>query len=643
MIGVFPDPYPDEIFYSICARLCERAGYSKHRIAMRDIFGSEAVIASVVLPSHLDDLVSRLPPGSAYTSDYLIAEHTLLPLYSPFLPPERLSCLRQDMCGRNGPSLHMRSGIMASRVPLPEWLRFCPQCVVEDKKQYGECYWHRVHQAPGVVICPLHEMYLCDSYIRTRNKKTRHKFVSAESALQGAVQYQPTSRDEYRHILLAISRDIYWLLCQPYLSGDPKLLHSRYRKLLAENDLATYRGRVEVSMLLSKFENSYPPRLLKLLNCEIEEHIKENWLLRLVRAPHGSQHPLHNLLLIHFLRHSAESFFGLLMNNKPFGDGPWPCLNLACDHYRQPQIEDCYIVHSQYTRGRPIGTFGCSCGFTYSRTGPDTSTNDQFRLDRIKSFGHVWETKLRTLWSDKAESLRNIALHLGVEPHTAKRHAIRMGLSFPRTGAKSVLPEVACGPQPPPVQASKAPTTEARRTAWLATMQAYPGAGIKELRDKEPKVYKWLYKNDNAWLKEHRPPRTSQIQPQLRRVDWEKRDLQLAAEVSSAALHIKNLPGRPVRLTISTLGREIGKLALIQQHLHKLPRTADTLRELVETREAFAVRRLWWATEDYQQRHIYPQKWQLVRRAGVTRLADRPRVKEAIDAILLGLPRSAKN
>src|SRR5258708_14216506 len=174
MIGVFPDPYPDEILYSICARLCEHAGYSKHRIAMRDIFGCEAMIASVVLPSRLDDLVAPLPPGSAYTADYLIAEHSLLPFYSPFLPPERLSRLRQDMGGRKGPAIHMRSGIMASNVPLSNWLRFCPQCVVEDRDCHGERYLHRVHQVSGVEICPFHEVYLQDSNVRARNQKSRH-------------------------------------------------------------------------------------------------------------------------------------------------------------------------------------------------------------------------------------------------------------------------------------------------------------------------------------------------------------------------------------------------------------------------------------------------------------------------------------
>jgi Tn7-like transposition protein D/TniQ len=633
MIGIFPDPYPDEIFYSICARLCEHAGYSKHRIAMRDIFGCEAVIASVVLPSRLDDLEARLPPGSAYTADYLIAEHSLLPFYSPFLPPERLSRLRQDMRGRKGPAIHMRSGIMASNVPLSNWLRFCPRCVVEDRDCHGECYWHRVHQVSGVEICPFHEVYLQDSNVRARNQKTRHEFVSAERSVREIERQQPGSRSPYHQTLLDIARDAYWLLWQRNLSQDLTLLQHRYRRLLSEIDLATYRGRVDISMFLQKFRNCYPPQLLQILHCELEEHIQESWLLRLVRTPHSAQHPLHHLLLIRFLGYTVEDFFSFPSENKPFGVGPWPCLNPTCEHYRQPCIRECRIVHSQNVRGKPIGTFVCICGFMYSRTGPDTIGNNQFQRNKIKAFGSLWETRLQVLWEDASVSLRAIAHQLGVDPLTVKRQATRIGLPFPRSVRRCFPLKIPEKPSLSLAQISERAALETNRTTWLATIQEHPGAGVKMLRSMEPGSYTWLYRNDKMWLLEHTPlcekPKT-----QPHRVDWEKRDLQLAEDVEVAALLIKNLPGRPVHITISTIGRETGRLALLQQHLDKLPRTAGVLKEFVETREEFAVRRLWWAVTVLSLEHIYPERWLLIRKAGVARLIDQPEVKDAIDAAL---------
>jgi len=630
MIGVFPDPYPEEIFYSVCARLCERYGYSKHRIAMRDLFGREWVIASITLPSHLDDLIARLPPGSAYTSDYLIAEHTLLPFYSPFLPPERLSRLRQDMRGCNGPAIHMRSGIMASSVPLPEWLRFCPRCVVEDRVRYGECYWHRVHQISGVEICPFHEVYLQDSDVRARTKKTRQGFVSAEHAMR-KTEEQSDSRSPYHQTLLDIARDAHWLLCQHNLSQDFTLLHHRYRKLLTEIDLATYRGRVDISMFLQKFRNCYPPQLLQILHCELEEHVQESWLLRLVRAPHGAQHPLHHLLLMHFLGQTAESFFGSPGGDQPFGIGPWPCLNPVCSHYHLPSIEECQVVYSPHVRGKPIGTFACACGFVYSRTGPDTKQDDQFKRSKIKAFGSLWETRLQILWEDETVSLRAMACQLGVDPLTAKHQALQIGLPFPRPVNICSPPKVRQKISPPSLQSSEGASLEAYRATWLATTQANPGEGIKILRSKAPGVYTWLYRNDKEWLQAHLPSRNK---PKARpsRVDWEERDLQLAEEVKVAALLLKNLPGPPIRITISAIGREVGQLALIQKHLDKLPLTANNLLEHLEAREDFAVRRVHWAAENYRRKDIYPRRWQLLKHAGVERVAEIPQVKEAIDA-----------
>lgn len=164
-------------------------------------------------------------------------------------------------------------------------------------------------------------------------------------------------------------------------------------------------------------------------------------------------------------------------------------------------------------------------------------------------------------------------------------------------------------------------------------MQANPTDGIKILRSKQPGVYTWLYRNDKAWLQAHRP---SNKRPKLQsgRVDWEKRDLQLAEEVKIAALLLKNLPGRPVQITTSAIGRETGQLALLQQHLDKLPRTAQALKESVESRERFAVRRVWWVTTILSREHIYPERWLLIRKAGVARLIDQPEVKGTIDAAL---------
>lgn len=61
MIGCFPDPYPDELLYSVCARFHERVQYPNKKSTIRELFGSITATAVVDLPSNLGNLVAALP------------------------------------------------------------------------------------------------------------------------------------------------------------------------------------------------------------------------------------------------------------------------------------------------------------------------------------------------------------------------------------------------------------------------------------------------------------------------------------------------------------------------------------------------------------------------------------------------------
>src|SRR5690606_403795 len=111
-------------------------------------------------------------------------------------------------------------------------------------------------------------------------------------------------------------------------------------------------------------------------------------------------HPIRHLLLSRFLGISLHDLFYKKMEYKPFGDGPWPCLNAAADHYLKPVVCDLKVSHSTDLKC-PVGTFSCTCGFVYTRSGPDESEDARYRFGRIKAFGTVWEEKLKELVNQK--------------------------------------------------------------------------------------------------------------------------------------------------------------------------------------------------------------------------------------------------
>src|SRR6266567_5695102 len=184
MIRAFPDLHPGELMYSGYARCALRVGYPNLKNVMAELFGSQHIIASIPFASHLDYFVAHQPYADRFTAESLIAEHTLLPFYMPFLPMERIEQLQMDMRGANGPSIYMRVGLMASTVPSPLQLRYCPECAREDEMRFGKKYWHRDHQAPGVYVCLLHKVWLEHSDVQIQNRKTRHQFITAEEAIR---------------------------------------------------------------------------------------------------------------------------------------------------------------------------------------------------------------------------------------------------------------------------------------------------------------------------------------------------------------------------------------------------------------------------------------------------------------------------
>jgi DNA-binding Lrp family transcriptional regulator len=322
-------------------------------------------------------------------------------------------------------------GVMASSIPVPAFLRFCPACKRKDEECYGETYWHRLHQLPGVEVCPTHETFLENSGVGLRANRKHLQFISAEQATRSVPAQLLDVRNRDHQALLQAAQDAKRLLSRPISGISLELLYGRYLRQLVERGLATYTGSIHVKKLLAEFTTYYSPALLKLLHCELRggDVEKSNWLLRLARPPKHAQHPIYHLLLIQFLGHTVEEFFQLPEELRPFGEGPWPCLNPVASHYEQPVIMECQLG-DRLRYGKPTGKFSCECGFAYARTGPDSSPKDKLRVGKIISFGQVWETKLKRLWQDSSLSISEVAKRLGVDPLTVRRHAIRLEVSL---------------------------------------------------------------------------------------------------------------------------------------------------------------------------------------------------------------------
>jgi hypothetical protein len=399
--------------------------------------------------------------------------------------------------------------------------------------------------------------------------------------------------------------------------------------------LAYYNGNIRAKELANRFSEHYPATILESLECEIGSPYR-SWLLRLLHSGLTgiSQHPIRHILLILFLGHTTEEFFTSSEKYKPFGDGPWPCLNHTAAHFKELVITECRISDNLVKRktGRPLGTFNCECGFVYNRVGPDTSEEDRYRVDSVESYGPVWEKILREAWSDASLSIGRMARQLGVSDLTVVRYAIRLDLPMNVTNARQVSPKTI--ERYKRFRRSRKEALELYRKEWLSVLEANPNASRRQLMTTASFLYLWLKKNDCDWLEVHLPPvRKGARKAQLK--DWKSIDSELAAAIEATARRIRGTPGRPARISLAAVAREVGRKSWLELSLHKLPLTSKSLQVNLESMEAFLLRRVRWAEDQFSQMGACPARSHFEERAGTqNRSGKTSTVQSAVDAAM---------
>ena len=168
-LGFFPNLYPDELLYSGLARYHIRSGNQNFREPDLDLFGYSYQQASrVILTNNLRSLVKQISHVSDYRVQYLMKHHTLHPFYATFLNPIEIRKLESATIEKSSGSILEHAKVdLDSTSDRQKYLKFCPGCFVAEVEQYGESYWHRSHQIPGMTICKQHRILLFNSHVLT--------------------------------------------------------------------------------------------------------------------------------------------------------------------------------------------------------------------------------------------------------------------------------------------------------------------------------------------------------------------------------------------------------------------------------------------------------------------------------------------
>lgn len=179
-IGYFPEPLPDELFYSALARYNHDIGNNIYRNFSRTFYCNETERADIEFLNHLNSTALQAITGQT-PFDTIIHLHTLFDYYTAFVPQERRERALAALQSMN--SKQFRNLIPVPHTNQKRYLRFCPLCAQDDRTKYNYTYWHRSVQLTGISICPIHHCRLQNTSILISSKMTP-TIISAEELIQ---------------------------------------------------------------------------------------------------------------------------------------------------------------------------------------------------------------------------------------------------------------------------------------------------------------------------------------------------------------------------------------------------------------------------------------------------------------------------
>ncbi len=545
----------DETLFSWASRYHRDTANALATHTSQQLFGAPRAGSQHDLTCALDALVLRTR-GRLGTAEELARQRTLLPFYLPTREPlaqaAAISTLRSDRLGSLKYQLGMLTGGFGAHHPL----KACRECLREDSARYGDEFWHRSQQWPGVWVCCHHETWLAAGRVKV------HGIQRFQWILPHGAEFGPLPRARPPRALFALAEVVAgWTALPAGFAFDPARLLAAYRQ--AVNERSWVKGD---SLDLSKIATEYHrwsaplrhvPELLPLVGSDDVA----SPVARLLRRPRGGIHPLRHLATIAWLFSDWTEFCAVY--SRACHDSPRPSKATTADLAKAKQRQEqratlVTLLRVEKTTVRQAAR----------RVGVAIATAQRWATDA----GDVVARRPKLLHDALRRKIIARLRRGETQSGIAKALDVHVGLvrAVLRTEVGLRAQWRAAGTR---VGRSRA------RGRWLSLRKRFRSASRKALRQKAAAAYAWLYRNDREWLFAHSPAVVRKRRLDMPRRDWQARDIVLSDAVEKLG---KTLRKRAVLQSIPLwrLCQGVPGLRPALHYLPRLPRTRLALWQL---------------------------------------------------------------
>lgn len=294
---LLPRPYPDEVIGSVIERACYQSGLSM-KLMVRSLFGPSRSHSSFLMASRLPDLGRNM----GVDAEELLTLHTMFPYAVAFMPRSEHSKLKSKALrlGENECIGSVTKNV-SHGVPMR---RFCPHCLSEDLRLYGESYWRRSHLLPGVFICTQHRTELVETDVRLRDNVMLPTLVLPQNATT-------LSRP------VPVTNSIATALHEASLEA----LHARtalqenwprfYKQWALDKGYEMKSGDLAARRLADDLHAFYGPELLRVTGCNFPSSRRQSWPSLMLRTSVAQNYATaKHVLLNTFFRLAGDASVG---------------------------------------------------------------------------------------------------------------------------------------------------------------------------------------------------------------------------------------------------------------------------------------------------------------------------------------------
>ena len=192
-----------------------------------------------------------------------------------------------------------------------KFIRFCPLCLEEDRNQYGEAYWHRHHQIPGVLVCLKHGVALLDSQVSLETDGIHYHDASRDNCLTDtSIKYSSNTLEK----VISLAEDIKWLSNANLDFKGMVWLRSKYQYYLVERKFLTIysstKFKLDEQRIADAFLDFYGQDFLQVIQPNLFDNIEQrlaNYLLACDVNPVVER--ITHILIIKFLANYLVDLF----------------------------------------------------------------------------------------------------------------------------------------------------------------------------------------------------------------------------------------------------------------------------------------------------------------------------------------------